>query len=97
MASTKRVPLTTKFPVPEGTHTIVVLVPHYWGKGTTKAEAMANCKKEGGKPGQTGYIAYYFGEGISFAGVDMMGQVSWNYDTDEAMNEQRRPVKEDLL
>jgi len=89
--------LTTKFEAPEDTHTVMVMVPHYWGKGATKTEAMANVKKQGGKPGQTGYVVFYFGEGLEFDGVDMFGAVSWNYTTDEAMNEFRWPVKEEVL
>jgi len=89
--------LTTTFEAPEDTHTVLVMVPHYWGKGATKTEAMANVKKEGGKPGKTGYVVYYFGEGLEFAGVDGMGSVSWNYTTDESLAEYRRPVTEEVL
>lgn len=92
-------PLTTKFKAPEDTHTVLVVAPFYWGKGATKAEAMANCKKEGGKPYQQGYIAYYFGPGIKpNPWVDQMGGVNWEY-TPEAIEAGDRPypVKEGVL
>ena len=78
--STKRHPLTTSFEVPEGTHTVLVLAPHYWGRGATKAEAMAEVKRQGGEPSKYGYVAYYFGEGITDeVWVDQMGGVNWTY------------------
>lgn len=98
----RRLPLTTDFTPPEGTHTVVVLTDHYWGKGATKAEAMKQVKKHGGNPATTGYIAYYFTEGLTFNSVDDMGRTSWTYtvskatlDANPGMNSV--PVKEEVL
>lgn len=85
--------LATKFVAPEGTHTVLVVTAYYWGRGATKAEAMAQCKREGGAPGRDGYIAYYFGPGIDpEVYVDQMGFVNWNYTGEE----RPQPVREEV-
>lgn len=98
----RRLPLTTSFVPPEDTHTVVVLTDHYWGKGTTKDEAMAECKRQGGQPSRTGYIAYYFGEGLLFSGVNDLGHIFWTYTVSKEVFDQEHglrsvPVKEEVL
>jgi hypothetical protein len=97
-STTKRVPLTTKFAVPPGTHTVLVVTAHYWGRGKTKAEAMAECKRRGGKPGLHGYIAYYFGEGFKpdTGWVDDFGFVHWEYSPNIGATRGIVPAKEEV-
>lgn len=62
------------------THTVLVMVAHYWGKGETLAEAKAQVRKHGGTF-TSGHVAYYFGDGIEVGSpsVDEMGQVRWRW------------------
>ncbi len=94
--------LKTDFEIPADTHTVLVVVPHYWGRGKTKEEAMVKCKEQGGRPGKTGYVAYYFGKGFAedTGWVDDFGSIHWEWD-EESLQVKRGdrplPVKEERL
>lgn len=94
-------PLKTKFEAPADTHTALVVTDHYWGRGKDKDKAMAQTKAEGGRPGYSGYVVYYFGEGFKedTGWVDGMGYVHWEWTEEVAAGDGEKPfpVKEEVL
>ena len=70
------------------------------GYRKTKAEAMKQVKRQGGDPGKTGYVAYYFGNGLAedTGWVTDMGYIRWEFDSDETAalptKDQPQPTKE---
>ncbi len=94
------VKLKTDFEIPEDTHTVLVIVPNYWGRSKTKEGALNNCKDRGGSPSKTGYLAYYFGSAFSTEDrpwVDQMGRVTWTYADEESMKARVQPVVEERV
>lgn len=39
--------------------TYLVMVPHYWGRGATLDDALAECRKSGGKTNRTPLVVYW--------------------------------------
>lgn len=64
-----------------------------WGKGSTKAEAMKQARKHGGKPSKHGYTMLEFASDDDFRGVDQMGRV--HYMTEPVIREFDSKGRED--
>lgn len=62
--------------------TYLVMGQYYWGHGDDLATAKRNFRAQGGVL-SNGYAKLEFPQGISFAGVDMMGRYQWAYPNGE--------------
>lgn len=58
---------------------VLVIGQHYWGHGSDLAAAKRQFRLEGGELSR-GYNVVEFGEGLTFEGVDGLGQVYWKGD-----------------
>jgi hypothetical protein len=65
--------------------------PGYWGAGETEDEALANCKRSGGRPSKTGTVRIVIHEAYDEVGVDMMGGLSAVYTGDPDTPYAERP------
>ena len=54
----------------------VVIMPHYWGWGTTITEAKAQVKKSGGRLGRN-YAVYLIPDTTQWCGVDGYGRMTY--------------------
>lgn len=73
--------------------TFVAIGQHYWGSGSTEAEAKQVFRRQSSavRLGY-GYTVIEFPPGIEFEGVDQMGSVHWRWPEDVADEDRVQPV-----
>lgn len=65
--------------------------PGYWGSGQTEAEALANLKAAGGRPGKHGTLRFVIDDMYEDPQVDMMGGITARYKGDPDTPHSERP------
>lgn len=68
----------SKLQVPTDAVEYVVMIPNYWGRGATLAEAKKEAKRQGYGASIAHHIVYCFYHADQFHSIDDRGHVKWS-------------------